>query len=146
MSAKNPTKKQREMLNFIENFISEHGFSPSYREIMNSLGYQSVSTVAIHVDNLIALGCIQKTDHSARSLEVIGQDESYNNPSVIKPSQEKWLVDIIAAKFKTIEKKKPTQKEVDDLFMLIGALRVLGLEDIAKTFKTKLDELSSLAD
>ncbi len=30
-----PTKKQKEMLGFIESFIDEHGYSPSYREIMD---------------------------------------------------------------------------------------------------------------
>jgi SOS-response transcriptional repressor LexA len=34
-----PTKKQRELLDFIAAFITEHGYSPSYREIMNGLNY-----------------------------------------------------------------------------------------------------------
>ena len=44
-----PTKKQKELLSFIEAFINEHGYSPSYREIMNGLSYTSVATVALHV-------------------------------------------------------------------------------------------------
>lgn len=68
----NPTKKQRELLIFIDDFIKNNGYGPSYREIMRGLGYKSVSTVATHVDELIARGFLQKRDKSARSLEVVG--------------------------------------------------------------------------
>ena len=62
-----PTKKQRELLSFIDGFIKGYGYGPSYREIMNGLGYQSVSTVAVHIDGLIARGYLRKRDNSARS-------------------------------------------------------------------------------
>src|ERR1700749_1270636 len=70
-NAVRPTKKQKELLTFIEGFINEHGYSPSYREIMNGLNYTSVATVALHVGNLISRGHLRKRDHSARSLEVV---------------------------------------------------------------------------
>lgn len=143
----NLTKKQRQLLNFIDSFIGEHGYAPSYREIMRSLNYASVSTVASHVNNLIALGSLQKTYHSARSLELTSRhEESYENSTSIKPTQEKWLVDIIKARFKTIENRKPSTKEIDDLFVLVGALHVLGLEEAAKTFKAKLTKISPQTD
>src|SRR5438270_8857044 len=66
-----PTKKQKDLLDFIETFIAEHGYSPSYREIMNGMDYNSVATVALHVNNLIKRGHLQKREHSARSLEVV---------------------------------------------------------------------------
>jgi repressor LexA len=69
-----PSKKQRELLTFISNFIKEHGYGPSYREVMSALDYKSVSTVAVHVDGLVARGMLRKTDHSARSLEVVNDD------------------------------------------------------------------------
>src|SRR3954462_9146481 len=70
-----PTKKQKELLGYIEAFIHEHGYSPSYREIMNGLEYTSVATVALHVGNLIKRGHLRKRDHSARSLEVVHPSE-----------------------------------------------------------------------
>src|ERR1700742_2897401 len=73
MLAVRPTKKQKELLDFIDAFITEHGYSPSYREIMNGLEYTSVATVALHVGNLIKRGHLRKRDHSARSLEVVRQ-------------------------------------------------------------------------
>lgn len=65
------TKKQRVMLDFIEGFIRDHGYSPTLREIMCALDYRSVSTVAQHINNLISLGFLRKRDGAVRSLELI---------------------------------------------------------------------------
>lgn len=64
------SKKQQELLQFIDGFIKGHGYGPSYREVMRALGYKSVSTVAVHVDQLIVKGYLDKKDNSARSLYV----------------------------------------------------------------------------
>lgn len=88
MNDARPSKKQRELFVFISNFIKENGYGPSYREVMRALDYRSVSTVAVHVDGLIVRGMLRKTDHSARSLEVVGQSASG------KPADDdhiKWL-------------------------------------------------------
>jgi len=66
-----PSKKQRELLSFIEGFIQGNGYGPSYREIMRALDYKSVSTVAAHVDGLIKKGQLRKKDNSARTLEIV---------------------------------------------------------------------------
>ena len=56
------------MLDFIDGFIKGNGYSPTLREIMRALGYKSVSTVAKHVDNLVAAGFLEKQDGEVRSL------------------------------------------------------------------------------
>ena len=66
-----PTKKQKELLNFIEEFINSHGYSPSYREVMQGLNYTSVATVSLHITNLISRGHLGKRNRSARSLYLI---------------------------------------------------------------------------
>lgn len=65
------TKKQALIIDFINEFTSRQGESPSYREIMAALGLNSVSAVAEHIDNLVAKGAIKKTPGAARSLEVM---------------------------------------------------------------------------
>ena len=65
------TKKQLAVLDFLQNFTEENGYSPSYREIMTGLGLSSVSAVAEHIDNLIAKGVLRKVPGAARSLEVL---------------------------------------------------------------------------
>ena len=69
------TKKQKQLLEYIVEFTEVHGVSPSYREIAAGLGLSSVSAIAEHIDNLVALGAIKKVPGAARSLEVV--DLSY---------------------------------------------------------------------
>jgi len=140
-----PTKKQRELLSFIEDFIAEHGYSPSYREIMAGLQYTSVATVALHVNNLIRRGHLLKRDGKARSLEVAHPTRSGGQTYAheVQPSQEKWLVEKIEAMFKDLEHAAETiaQHQVDKLYVMVGALRVLGLEGAAQSFIPRLSEL-----
>lgn len=70
MAREKATKKQQELLQYIADFLGENDYAPSYREIMGALGYKSVSTVAVHVDALIAKGYLTKSDKSARSIRV----------------------------------------------------------------------------
>ena len=65
------TKKQLAVLNFLEDFTEENGYSPSYREIVAGLDLSSVSAVAEHIDNLVAKGVLKKVPGAARSLEVL---------------------------------------------------------------------------
>jgi SOS-response transcriptional repressor LexA len=141
-----PTKKQKELLDFIAGFIAEHGYSPSYREIMNALNYTSVATVALHVGNLIKRGHLQKRDRSARSLEVV---ESAAAPVVvksneIKPGDEKWLIEKIEHFFANAEANGVNeQSKIDELYVLIGALKVLGLEGASQSFMPRLTNLKN---
>lgn len=65
------TKKQLAVLDFIQDFTDEKGFSPSYREIQSGLELSSVSAVAEHIDNLVKKGVIRKTPNTARALEIL---------------------------------------------------------------------------
>ena len=65
------TKKQLAVLNFLQDFVEENGYTPSYREIMAGLELSSVSAVAEHIDNLVAKGVLKKNPGAARSLEIL---------------------------------------------------------------------------
>jgi SOS-response transcriptional repressor LexA len=135
-----PSKKQRELLSFIDGFIAGHGYGPSYREIMRALNYKSVSTVAVHVDGLIAKGHLRKRDHSARSLEVVDVKSTQAVAAPVSKTQEKWLVSQVNQRFTDYE-QKPTEKAYDELCILVGALSVLGLQDAATSAKARLGSL-----
>ncbi len=136
-----PSKKQRELLSFIDTFIAGHGYGPSYREIMRGLGYKSVATVAAHVDNLIVKGLLKKRDRSARSLEVVGTSKDFVSGKV-KPAEEKWLVELVGKKFESVEAQvAPPTADVDALYVLTGSLKVLGFESAANSFAERLAAL-----
>ena len=137
-----PTKKQQELLEYLRIFIVEHGYGPSYREIMLGCNYTSVATVAVHVNNLISRGHLRKNGRSARSLEIVG-DTQPNVPKLqtneIKPAEEKWLTEKIDYIFKQAEQdSKITESVLSNLKTLVEALKVMGLESASLSFKLRL--------
>lgn len=101
------TKKQQAVLNFLEDFTEENGYSPSYREIQTGLGLSSVSAVAEHIDNLVSKGVLKKVPGAARSLEVL----DYRHTETVE------LFKVRLAECTEEERK-----------VLLGAAEVLGLE------------------
>jgi hypothetical protein len=141
-----PTKKQRELLSYIEQFIHEHGYSPSYREIMNGLQYTSVATVALHVGNLIKRGHLRKRDRSARSLEVVApnDDLAQITTNQVTPAEEKWLVEKVDHLISQLELSGDddlASASIDDAYILINALRILELDGAAQSFLPRLAKL-----
>lgn len=134
-----PTKKQHETLNFIRHFISEHGYSPSYREIMNGCEYTSVATVSLHVNSLIKRGHIVKRGKSARSLEVVsGVEESPQATSDHKHE----LMKEIDARFKALE-EKVEEEILNEVYVLVGALKILGHQEVARAYAGRINELQN---
>ena len=86
------TKKQRDLLLFINKKIRSTGVSPSYEEMKNSLNLKSKSGIHRLISALQERGFIKRLAHKARALEVLKLPETasandiYNtfSPSVIK--------------------------------------------------------------
>ena len=133
------TKRQKELLDYVDGFIQTHGYGPSYREVMNALGYKSVSTVAIHINGLITKGYLRKRDNSARSLEVVTTQvtSAEHTPKGPTASQEKWIVSAINERFDRYQ-QSPQQMTLDELYVLIGTLKILGLDDAHESTKARL--------
>ena len=112
------TKRQKELLDFIDGFIKGNGYGPSYREIMRALDYRSVSTVATHVNGLIKKGFLSKTDDSARSLIVLQNEEN-----TVASAHKKWLAAQLA------EKRFEKQDSSED---------VAAIDRVAKLFSINL--------
>jgi repressor LexA len=65
------TRRQREILDFIEGFVRFRGYSPSFEEIAENFGYRSLATVHEHLCNLQAKGYIRKNYNESRSIELV---------------------------------------------------------------------------
>ncbi len=66
------TKKQQIIYDFICTFTLENGYSPSIREIGEGVGLKSPATVYAHIENLKALGVLEKTAMKNRALSITG--------------------------------------------------------------------------
>jgi repressor LexA len=79
------TKRQKEVLDYVSQYIEVHGYAPSYREIAEAFSLGSVATVADHVETLVAKGLLSKSDNSARSLQVVKVEDFEDDRSVGLP-------------------------------------------------------------
>lgn len=139
-----PTKKQQELLVFIEAFIKENGYSPSYREIMVGCNYTSVATVALHVNSLIKRGHLVKREHNARSLEVVHSNYSLDEGGAIR-TEGQWLIDKIDHYFKEYEQKGRSEiVNLDVLETLTATLQILGVEEDSQRFALRLGKLRDI--
>jgi repressor LexA len=65
------TKRQKEILDYIDGFIHDQGYAPSFEEIAEAFGYASLATVHEHLSNLERKGYIRKSYNESRSVEVV---------------------------------------------------------------------------
>lgn len=65
------TKRQREVYDFISGFVASKGYSPSFEEIGEALGLNSLATVHKHISNLESKGLLKRDYNRSRSIDVI---------------------------------------------------------------------------
>jgi repressor LexA len=65
------TKRQREILDYLQDFIQQHGYAPSLEEIGRRFGLSSLATVHKHLTNLQEKGFIKRAWNRSRSVEMI---------------------------------------------------------------------------
>ena len=65
------TRRQKEVLDFLTNFVQQNGYSPSYEEIARGLDLSSLATVHKHISNLQSKGLLQRAHNRSRSIDVL---------------------------------------------------------------------------
>ena len=65
------TKRQREILDYLNEFIQQHGYAPSLEEIGRRFSLSSLATVHKHLTNLQDKGFIKRAWNRSRSVELI---------------------------------------------------------------------------
>ena len=65
------TRRQRQLYEFIGNFVQTHGYSPSFEEIREGLGLNSLATVHKHVTNLEKKGLLHRDANRSRSIDLL---------------------------------------------------------------------------
>lgn len=69
------TSRQKEILNFIKEYIVAHGYPPTVREIGGALGLSSPATIHAHLQNLENKGFIKKQNTKNRAIELLVENE-----------------------------------------------------------------------
>jgi repressor LexA len=68
------TKRQREILDFLNGYGEANGFAPSFEEIAVHFNYNSLATVHEHLSNLERKGYIKRAYNESRAIEILPSD------------------------------------------------------------------------
>lgn len=81
--------KQQKILNFVNEYMRENGYSPSIREICKGVGLSSTSTVHAHLETLKKNGFLEKDNSKSRSIriktaieDIVGENDIINIPVI----------------------------------------------------------------
>lgn len=68
------TKRQKEILDFLKEFVSQNGYAPTFDEIAAAFGFRSKGTVYKHIRSLKSKGLIQHEWNRTRAIELIDEN------------------------------------------------------------------------
>ncbi len=85
------TRRQREIYDFLSDYIEDHGYAPTLEEIARHFGLSSLATVHKHLRNLEQKGAIERDWNRRRALELTRPGDSR------VPTQEIPLLGEVAA-------------------------------------------------
>jgi len=80
------TQRQQEIWQFLVEYVEQHGYPPTVREIGEAVGLASPSTVHAHLANLERAGLLRRDPTKPRALELIGHRRE--SPSRQAPAAE----------------------------------------------------------
>ena len=66
-------RRQKQILDFIKQYIDKYGYSPTLGEIAEAIGVSSLATVHEHLQALSTKGVIKRFDGAVRGIEVLDQ-------------------------------------------------------------------------
>lgn len=69
-------RRQKQILDFIKQYIEKYGYSPTLGEIADSIGVSSLATVHEHLQALVLKGVIKRFEGAVRGIEVIDRKVS----------------------------------------------------------------------
>ena len=118
----NITKKQKQVFDFINTYISENGISPTIEEIRKKLKLKAVSTIHEHINSLKARGYLSKSENSARSLSLRKEIKSILEIPIIGRIAAGYPIEAIENFEDTISIVNPSIKTSEGYY----ALRVVG--------------------
>ncbi len=70
------TDRQKQVLEYICDFIDEHAYAPSIRDIQKHFELKSTKGVKDHIDRLVEKGFLIRTEGTARALKVVRENDT----------------------------------------------------------------------
>lgn len=68
-------EKRKEILDYLTDFLKNHNYPPSVREIADAVGLRSTASVHRHLSILQEKRLIKRNPYNSRAIEVVGQND-----------------------------------------------------------------------
>jgi len=91
------TRRQRQVYDYISEFVQRHGYSPSFEEIGQGLGLSSLATVHKHISNLEKKGLLTRDYNRSRSIDLLPPKGRLKQAMAVNTTMVLPLVGRIAA-------------------------------------------------
>jgi repressor LexA len=91
------TARQQEIWQFLVEYVDDHGYPPTVREIGNAVGLASPSTVHAHLANLERAGLLRRDPTKPRAIELVGRRKEEHVPTGARTTPTLPLIGEIAA-------------------------------------------------
>ena len=91
------TRRQRQVYDFISQFVQQHQYSPSFEEIGEGLGLSSLATVHKHISNLEKKGLLTRDYNRSRSIDLLPPKGRLKQAMAVNTTHVLPLVGRIAA-------------------------------------------------
>ena len=99
------TPRQKEVLDFIAEFVNQNGYCPSYEEIARGLGLASLATVHKHISALEARGYLIRTFNQSRSLEL--SQKYFNERPGARPAASSFEIPLAQHQHSRCARQRP---------------------------------------
>ena len=129
------TKRQRQVLEFIQEKLDAGGLIPTYREIAAHFGFSSPNAVLLHIQALRRKGYLQSQPGRARALQVL---DPHAPQLRVRPRIASIPI------YGTIPAGYPIHTEQEDEGCVLMDINTLGIRPTARTFGLKVQGDSML--
>ena len=76
-------KRQKQVLDYVTQYIQQNGVAPTLRQIADAMGLSSIATVHEHLETLKGLGLIDRNKGHSRSIELNTSEVDYVSENVV---------------------------------------------------------------
>jgi len=78
-------RRQKQILDFINQYIQKNGYSPTLQQIADALGVSSLATVHEHLNSMAKKGVIRKFEGAVRGIEIVNKKLGEINKGIELP-------------------------------------------------------------
>src|SRR5689334_21783338 len=86
------SERQRNMLKYIEKYVTDHGFPPTIRQIGEATGINSTSVVNYNLNKLVQAGYLSRSSHVSRGLRLTTQISEGKKAKAVQVPQNRTSI------------------------------------------------------